>query len=183
MIKEAVEFARRAHEGAFRKGTNIPYITHPLETAVIVSQMTSEEAMITAALLHDTIEDAGVKSEDIEREFGPRVAMLVCAESEDKTKSWLQRKTATLEHLRNAARDIKILTLGDKLSNMRTTSRDYLLLGDEIWKRFNVKEKEKHAWYYNTMIDLLKDLSDFPSYQEYVDLCRFVFGEGSNEKG
>lgn len=182
MIKRAVEFARKAHEGYVRKGTNIPYITHPLETAVIVAQMTSEEEMIVAALLHDTMEDAGVKYEEIEREFGFRVAELVCVESEDKTKSWIQRKTATLEHLKSAARDIKILTLGDKLSNMRTTSRDYLLLGDEIWERFNVKEKEKHGWYYNTMIDLLRDLSEFPAYQEYVGLCRFVFGDKTRKR-
>ena len=43
MIKEAAEFAAKAHEGAVRKGSQIPYITHPLETAVIVSLMTEDE--------------------------------------------------------------------------------------------------------------------------------------------
>ena len=60
MIKEAAEFADRAHQGVFRKGTEIPYITHPMETAAIVTAFTDEPEMIAAALLHDVIEDAGV---------------------------------------------------------------------------------------------------------------------------
>lgn len=44
----------------FRKGTSIPYITHPLETALITAMMTDDEELIAAALLHDTVEDAGV---------------------------------------------------------------------------------------------------------------------------
>lgn len=58
MIKEAAEFADRAHQGVFRKGTEIPYITHPMETAAIVTAFTDEPEMIAAALLHDVIEDA-----------------------------------------------------------------------------------------------------------------------------
>ena len=77
---------------------------------------------------------------------------------------------------RSAGREIKILTLADKLSNIRSTARDYLLEGENIWERFNVKEKDKHAWYYNSMVDLLKELGDYPEYQEYVRLCRTVFG-------
>ena len=53
MIREAAEFAERAHEGVYRKGTKIPYITHPMETAAIVTAFTNEPEMIAAALLHD----------------------------------------------------------------------------------------------------------------------------------
>ena len=66
MIKEAAEFADRAHQGVFRKGTEIPYITHPMETAAIVTAFTDEPEMIAAALLHDVIEDAGVTREELE---------------------------------------------------------------------------------------------------------------------
>lgn len=51
MIGEAAAFADKAHKGAFRKGTKIPYITHPMETAVIVSAFTDDEEIIAAALL------------------------------------------------------------------------------------------------------------------------------------
>lgn len=111
MIKEAAEFADRAHQGVFRKGTEIPYITHPMETAAIVTAFTDEPEMIAAALLHDVIEDAGVTREELEEKFGPRVAFLVDGESEDKSKSWVERKGATVERLKTATRDEKILLL------------------------------------------------------------------------
>lgn len=176
MIKEAAEFAERVHRGAVRKGTFIPYITHPLDTAIIVAQITEDEELISAALLHDTIEDAGVTYEELKQRFGERVASLVAEESEDKSKTWRERKGATLEHLKTAKLDAKILTLADKLSNLRNTARDYLLVGEQIWQRFNVKEKEKHAWYYGSMVGLLKELKEYPEYQEYKKLCGMVFG-------
>lgn len=177
MIEEAVNFAAWAHQGAVRKGTKIPYITHPLETAVIVSMITQDEELIAAALLHDVIEDSGVTWKQLQEKFGTRVADLVQMESEDKTRSWKERKSETLEHLKTAPEEIRILTLGDKLSNMRSTARDYLAIGDDIWQRFNEKKKECHAWYYWGIANELKDMQDCPFYQEFVKLCRFVFGE------
>lgn len=85
MIDEAREFAAKAHEGQFRKGTKRPYIVHPVEVAEIVGTMTQDEEVICAALLHDTIEDcAGVSEEILRSRFGERVALLVAGESEDK---------------------------------------------------------------------------------------------------
>ena len=69
----------------------------------------------------------------------------VMAESEDKSRSWQERKAATLRHLESACRDVKILALGDKLSNIRSTASDYLVHGDRVFLRFNEKKKEKHA--------------------------------------
>ena len=72
MIREAAEFAEKAHRGAVRKGSDIPYITHPLETAVITSMMSDDDELIAAALLHDTMEDAGVSYEELKKHFGSR---------------------------------------------------------------------------------------------------------------
>ena len=176
MIGEAAAFAEKAHRGVFRKGTDIPYITHPLETAVIVSAFTDDEEMIAAALLHDVMEDAGVTKGELEEAFGARVACLVMDESEDKRKTWQERKGYTVRHLSTASRDIKILALGDKLSNMRSTARDYLVVGDAIWQRFNEKDKKNHAWYYWGIARALKELEEHVYYQEYIMLCRNVFG-------
>lgn len=177
MVKKAAAFAERAHKGAVRKGTVIPYITHPLEAAVIVASITGDQELIAAALLHDVIEDAGVSRERLEAEFGSRVANLVAAETEDKTKSWKERKSATLEHLKTASRDEKLVILGDKLSNLRCTARDYFLLGEQIWERFNEKRKEQHGWYYLGVAERLQELRDLAEYQEYVKLCHMLFGE------
>ncbi|MEY8354020.1 HD domain-containing protein [Lachnospiraceae bacterium 54-53] len=176
MVEKAVAFATKSHEGTFRKGTKIPYIVHPLETAVIVALMVTDEELICAALLHDVAEDAGVTEEELEREFGHRVARLIMEETEDKTKSWKERKSATLAHLEYASRDSKILVLADKLSNLRTTARDYFYEGEAVWQRFNEKNKEEHAWYYKGIADRLEELNEFPAYQEYVKLCERVFG-------
>ena len=78
MIDRAVEFATKAHEGQFRKGTRRPYIVHPIEVKDIVSTMTRDEEVISAAVLHDTIEDCqGVTREVLALEFSPRVAAMV----------------------------------------------------------------------------------------------------------
>ena len=183
MIDRAAKFAEQAHKGAHRKGTRIPYIVHPLETALIASMLTNDEEILAAALLHDTIEDTGVTYEDLKQEFGTRVADLVAAESEDKSKTWIERKGHTLEHLKTASQAEKILFFNTTAinnqsprSNIRSMARDYLLVGEELWQRFNMKDREKQAWYYTSMIDLLKDLNETPEYQEYVRLCGKVFG-------
>lgn len=110
MINKAIEFATRAHAGQFRKGTRRPYIVHPIEVGDIVSTMTQDEEIISAAVLHDTIEDCeGVSREILARKFSERVAGIVAQESEDKTKTWMERKSATIEHIRNAPREVQMV--------------------------------------------------------------------------
>ena len=70
MIQRAIAFATKAHDGQLRKGTMRPYILHPLEVGVIVARMTEDEEVISAAILHDTIEDCeGVTAKMIEQMF------------------------------------------------------------------------------------------------------------------
>lgn len=177
MIQEAARFAAEAHKDAVRKGTKLPYIVHPIEVALIVSVMTDDPEVIAAAYLHDVIEDAGVTYEELEARFGARVADLVQAESEDKSKSWKERKQATVNHMQQASRDAKMIAFGDKLSNLRSTSADYLAMGDEIWQKFNEKRKEMHGWYYGSLREAFKELEEFPYYHEYCVLWQHVFGE------
>lgn len=177
MIQEAARFAAEAHRGAVRKGTKLPYIVHPIEVALIVSVMTDDPEVIAAAYLHDVIEDAGVTYDELQRRFGTRVADLVQAESEDKSKSWKERKQATIDHMCHAARDAKMIAFGDKLSNLRSTSADYLMMGDEIWQKFNEKRKSMHGWYYGSLREAFKELEEFSYYREYCALWQHVFGE------
>lgn len=175
MIEKAVSFAAAAHQGAVRKGTTIPYITHPMETAVIVAMMTGDEEIIAAAALHDVVEDTPVTAQELRREFGDRIAGLVLDETEDKTKTWKERKTRGIAHARTADRDAQMIVLGDKLSNMRSIARDYLMTGEEIWQRFREKRKEEQGWYYKGMLEALKPLENYPAYQEFLALYRKVF--------
>ena len=164
MINKAIEFATRAHAGQFRKGTRRPYIVHPIEVGDIVSTMTQDEEIISAAVLHDTIEDCeGVSREILAREFSERVAGIVAQESEDKTKTWMERKSATIEH-------------ADKLSNMRDIDRDYPVYGEELWNRFRMKDKKIIGWYYIGIRDALKDAFEgVEAYEEYSRLVHKNF--------
>lgn len=115
MIDRAIEFATKAHEGQFRKGTRRPYIVHPIEVGDIVSTMTTDEEVISAAILHDTIEDCkGVTREVLAENFSERVASLVAQESEDKSKSWMERKGSTIERIRTASFEVQMIGLADK---------------------------------------------------------------------
>ena len=176
MIRKAAEFAKQAHEGTFRKGSRIPYIYHPMEVALIVAQITDDPEVIAAAYLHDVLEDTDVTGEELREQFGERVLFLVQQETEDKSRTWRERKEATILHLEHAERDVKILTLGDKLSNMRSTARDYMVEGETIWQRFNEKRRECHQWYLEGILRGLRDLSDLPAYQELYHLYEFIYG-------
>lgn len=101
---------------------------------------------------------------------------LVSAETEDKSLSWRERKQAAIEHLKTASREEKILVLGDKLSNMRSTARDYMAEGEQVWQRFNEKRRECHQWYMAGMLEGLKELEDTTAYQEFSQLFHFVYG-------
>ncbi len=179
MIEEAREFAYRAHEGQFRKGTKRPYIVHPVEVAEIVATMTKDEEVISAALLHDTVEDCCSVTEDVLRErFGERVTYLVMQETEDKSKTWEERKSATIQSLRSAPREVQMIGLADKLSNMRDIDKDYPVLGEELWKRFRMQSKSAMGWYYNGVRESLeKEFEGVPAFEEYCFLIEKNFGD------
>lgn len=173
MLNEAIEFATKAHEGQFRKGTKRPYIVHPIEVAEIVTTMTRDPEVICAAVLHDTIEDCpGVTEAVLEERFGERVAKLVVSESEDKSKSWEERKSATIRRLRTAPREVQMIGLADKLSNMRDIHRDYPVLGENLWMRFRMHSKAAIGWYYKSVRDVLK--SSFQGVEAYEEYCALV---------
>lgn len=179
MIDEAIEFATKAHEGQYRKGTKRPYIVHPIEVADIVASMTQDEDVICAAVLHDTIEDCeGVTEEILAEKFGGRVASLVAGESEDKSRTWEERKGKTIRDLKNAPRDLQMIGLADKLSNMRDIDRDYPVLGESLWLRFRMQSKMAMGWYYKGIKKALeKDFREEAPYKEYCRLVEKHFGE------
>ena len=89
--------------------------------------------------------------------------------------SWQIRKQATIDHLAAASRDIQIIAMGDKLSNMRAMATNYREQGEQVWQRFNQKDPAKHAWYYRQLLKSLSSLSDTEAYREFVFLVDQVF--------
>lgn len=182
-ITEAFLFAARAHEGRVRKGTNVPYILHPMEAAAIIGGVTQDEDAVVAGLLHDVVEDADVSPDALRERFGERVCAMVMADTEEKrrdfpaSETWRDRKRETLARVGRCADDAtKAVVLGDKLSNLRAIHRDYSTFGDALWERFNQKDKFMQAWYYRGFIEALSSLADTAAYREYCELCERVFG-------
>ncbi len=177
MIQKAAEFAAKVHEGTVRKGSKLPYIVHPMEVALVTSMMTDDPEVISAAYLHDVMEDAHVSYDTLVQEFGTRIADIVRDESEDKTMSWKERKQATIDTLPFMNRDVRVISFADKLSNLRSTTSDYINMGDKIWERFNEKDKRQHAWYYGSLAPIYKEFEEYPYYKEYCMMWNRVFGD------
>ena len=88
LVDSAIRFAVDAHSGTERRGKGFPYIIHPLEAMEIVATITNDPEMLAAAVLHDTVEDTDVTTEDIRKIFGERVARLVVSDTSDSTLGW-----------------------------------------------------------------------------------------------
>jgi len=178
LLNKAIIFATERHAGQYRKSTKIPYILHPLEVVQILYSMKADTNLLIAGVLHDTVEDTNTTLEEIRELFGVDVAQLVDAHSEDKSRSWQERKQHTITELGQANIRIKMLALADKLSNLRSIASDYETIGDELWERFNAP-KEKQAWYYSEIQDALFDMQTNywckHAYWEFVGLFKDVF--------
>ena len=183
LLDRAVVFAVRAHAGTERRGKGFPYIVHPLEAVGIVATITSDQELLSAAVLHDTVEDTDITLEQIRAEFGNRIASLVATETDmpvgemNLEKNWRIRKQAAIDRLASASRDAKIVALGDKLSNMRAIARDYSIQGDALWNLFRVKERKDHEWHYRGLVSALSELNDTFAYKEFSQLVDEVFGK------
>ncbi len=132
MIAKAYDVARKAHEGQFRKSGE-PYIIHPLNVAIILAELELDKETIVAGLLHDVVEDTVMTQEDLEREFGSDVALLVdgvtklekipLSSEVDQSEAKLEMQAENLRKMFLAmAKDIRVILikLADRLHNMRT---------------------------------------------------------------
>ncbi len=123
LIKRAYEVAERSHEGQKRKSGD-PYITHPVAVATILAELGMTGTTLAAALLHDTVEDTSCTLEDIRRDFGQEVAMLVDGVTKlDKVSFGDAAQAETVRKMVVAmAKDIRVLVikLADRLHNART---------------------------------------------------------------
>ena len=182
LLCQATRLAAQAHDGAYRKGGRAPYLLHVMETAEIVGTMTEDEDVLAAAVLHDVLEDTSVTEEELRETVGGHVTELVLAVSENKRReqpaemTWRLRKQESVERLLKEPRlEGKMIALGDKLSNIRALQRDYGILGEQVWERFNNKSKAEQGWYYQAVTDALQDLNVYPVWHELANLVWEVF--------
>ncbi len=158
---EALQFAARLHQDQFRKGTNIPYLTHLMTVSSYVFEFGGSVDQAIAGLLHDAIEDQGDKTsyEEIENLFGAEVSRIVsaCTDAETNPKPpWKQRKLEYLHSLKKKDHQIKLVVACDKLHNAQSIVKDVNLYGPEVWTRFSAPPLEI-TWYYEGILEGMKD--------------------------
>lgn len=182
LFDRAVCFALEKHSGQTRKTSKAPYILHPMESAAIAGTITDDKEILAACVLHDVLEDTGTTAEELAALFGERVTKLVLSETEDKrrdrpaSETWETRKEESLKALKETDDiAVKIVWLGDKLSNMRSYAREYAKKGNALWDGFHQKDPRKQFWLMKRTAELLSELKDYPAYREMIMLMQYVF--------
>lgn len=184
----AFRFSAEAHQKQKRKGSETPYIAHPMAVASLVLEHGGGEDVFCAALLHDTIEDCGVKPITVSVEFGPPVLDLVLAVTNppidwksfrndtDLQTTLRAFRVKNFEKLSAASSDVLLLSACDKLHNARgiledlrkardeaglgETPEERALFVDKVWNRFRGK-REGTLWYYTEIAKVYRT-SAFP---------------------
>jgi len=166
-IHKAQRIATHAHQNQTRKGTSIPYITHPLSVGIILSRIDSSEDIIVAGILHDTIEDCGFTKDYLEKEFGKNVARMVNDLTEqDKSLPWEERKKLALEHIKQMQKDSILVKSADVLQNMTDQLADYKTEGNNMFDRFNAPKEKQLDRYQKLVRELEKKWKENPLLSE-----------------
>src|SRR5690348_3635251 len=125
IIRKAYEYSQKHHAGQTR-ASGEPYLVHPLEVALVLSEMKMDPVAIVAGLLHDSVEDTSVTIVDIRKEFGEEVAHIVEGVTKISAIDFATREEQQAENLRKMVLamvdDIRVvlIKLADRLHNMRT---------------------------------------------------------------
>jgi GTP pyrophosphokinase len=188
-LQSAYHFSEAAHEGQFRKSGE-PYISHPLAVANILAQWHLDPQALTAALLHDVMEDTAVTKNEITRNFGKPVAELVDGVSKLDKIEFETHEEAQAENFRKMllamARDVRVILikLADRLHNMRTLQA----VGPEQRRRVARETLEIYAPIanrlgLNSIYQELEDLSFSYLYPDrYRVLAKAVKGSHGNRR-
>lgn len=176
-LHKAIEYAAIKHRNQYRKGTDTPYIVHPMEVLhILASNGCSQEVQI-AGVLHDTVEDTDTTLSDIEALFGREVAELVASDTEDKTLTWTQRKENALAALKTHPLGARQLLCADKLANIKSVYADLRVVGANIWSRFKGSPRQTEWYYREVVAELERDLSDMQMYKELKQYVNMVFDQ------
>jgi len=173
-IQRALVWASQRHTEP-RKGTGVPYVTHPAHVAIILARQGFSEPVLAAAILHDLLEDTGTTAGEIRREFGDRIADMVQELSEPqfpdrpRKETWARRKEIKLKMLREASAGALAIAAADRVHNTANILDDIARCGPEIWNRFN-SSPEKILEFGRKVLAILRERFPHPLTEEYARL-------------
>lgn len=169
---DALNYSFQLHRDQVRKASGVPYYSHIMSTAALVIENGGDEDEAIAGLLHDAVEDQGGLPIllEIKKLFGERVAAIVegCSDAYEKPKPpWRSRKEEYLAKLSNTGKDVRLVSLADKLHNARCLLELLRNEGENSWVKFN-GGKEGTLWYYEALVDIFQNSDLNPMVEELV---------------
>jgi len=183
-IHQAIYYAGKRHAGQVRKGTSVPYLVHPMEVMGILIENNCSEDVVVAGILHDVIEDTcddndiirDIVRAEIQNKFGEHVLSIVNSESEDKSKTWKERKQHTIDALADDSFEVQAVCCADKLSNIMSIYADVQSSGEKVWSRFNAPKDNLH-WYYQSVYEHLTKIDEtkYPMEKQLGEFVAKVF--------
>lgn len=126
LLVDAVAFAADKHRTQRRKDAEAsPYINHPIALAQVLAREAnvSDETVLVAAILHDTIEDTETSFEELRERYGLLIAETVAEVTDDKTLDKQVRKERQVEHASHLSKRAKLVKVADKICNLRDVAR------------------------------------------------------------
>ncbi len=150
-VIDAILFAASSHAGQTRKDGITPYINHPIEVMHLLTFTgnVSDEDILSAAVLHDVIEDTNCTEEEIAERFGKKVAAVVLELTDNKTLNKEERKTRQLETAEALSHEARLIRISDKICNVY----DILYAPPQDW---DVDRRKKYLTWANEVVEKIK---------------------------
>lgn len=164
-LMRGIATASRAHDGHYRKGSGVPYISHPMSVMLIAASVTHDEDVLLAALFHDILEDVpeNYSRAEMKDEFGLRVVEIVEGVTKNSSlPSWQERADAYLEQLSRGSAESIIVAAADKFHNLSQTLEDLDREGHSLWRRFRSTPSQQLWWYTSVRNVVAERLPDMP---------------------
>ena len=152
LLFRALAFAAHKHRDQRRKDAEAsPYINHPIALAEVLAGEggVSDAEVLAAALLHDTIEDTDTSLEELQREFGERIAAMVAEVTDDKNLPKADRKRLQIEHAAGISPGAKLVKLADKICNLRDVA-------DRPPAKWDLQRRQEYFEWAKKVIDELR---------------------------
>lgn len=177
-VKNAIRFSIKTHEiyqKQKRKGKDVAYITHPMTVGTILAMAGAKEDVVIAGILHDTIEDSieekKVDEKMIKERFGKKVTEIVKSVSEDKDcHNWEEKKRRAREKIKSFNHDALLVKSADVISNVVELIDDYIVNGDDVFKRFGGPKDRVVGNYLEVIEIILKRWKDNPLRKDLKNL-------------
>ena len=120
LVLKATQFAALKHCDQRRKDGKTPYIIHPISVAMILAEIGSIEDLeiLSAALLHDTLEDTDTSAHELDKNFGSRVRIIVEELTDNDMLTFSQRKQMQIDNAPYLSKDATLVRIADKISNV-----------------------------------------------------------------